>query len=209
VTALEWYEATRLDGTKGQAANVPTAVLLQLREESRLTRFFVARHGEGRKYWEVTYPDGTYTHNALTQAEAKQQAESWQPDPELVQLVDDVSDETDSAPAAASSASVVPDVTAAAIIHAIVDAAAAQQRNWNRGGYSMNYIGRQQQDSLTAISELVALRAAIDDDIRRLVGLARTNTSGSHWNTNAATWVDVGAALGVTKQSAQSKYGGA
>lgn len=196
MSALEWYEATRLDGTKGIAANSDHGV-----------RFFVGRHGEGRKYWGVTYPDSTYTHNALTQAEAKLQAESWEPDSELVQLLDDAeiseSGAADVMPAAAVKSGPTDVVE-------LVDALVVEVRSRpveNRGrGWGYQDAGQTQREALAAIAELAQLRAAVDRAITAQVAVARTST-GSAWYSNAATWAHIGEALGVTKQSAQAKYG--
>lgn len=209
VSALEWYEATHLDGTKGLAANSPDGV-----------RFFIRRHGEGRKYWGVTYPDGTYTHNALTQAEAKLQAESWKPDPELVQLLDD--DALSVLHDSACIPSTGPDATPAAAVESaspdggdvdlvmLVDTVviAARNRDVPRGGRGWGYqdAGESQRRALIAIEELVKLRGVVATALRAQVAMARNNT-GTQWYSNAATWSDVGAALGVSKQSAQAKYG--
>lgn len=196
--------------------------------------FTVARHGEGRKYWGVSYPDGTYTHSALTQTEAKQQAESWAPDKSLVALsgIDDARDRDQSEvpddeyrvefaneprqPALTVHAGVAgqatlthelaesSSMTPAGAVSAIIDAAPAIKIQPNNP-YSYNSHGKAQTRALQVLAALVELRAETEAAIRHQVQIARTNT-GNSWNSNAATWEDVGKALGVTKQSAQARY---
>lgn len=169
-------------------------------------RFIVERHGEGRKYWGVTYPDGTYTHNALTQGEAKQQAETWRPDPTLVPLVDERQPGL-TAELGAGTESAAPDsFTAAAVVSAFIDAASRRDVERTRKGWGYQDAGADQQKALSVLRDLAELRRLVDESIRAQVAEARKNT-GSAWYSNAATWSDVGAALGVTKQSAQAKYG--
>jgi hypothetical protein len=50
-------------------------------------------------------------------------------------------------------------------------------------------------DALRAAAEV---RAAVDDHLRTLVDWARTE---------GATWAEIGAAIGVTAQAAQQRYG--
>lgn len=149
--------------------------------------FTVQRHGEGRKYWGVTYPDGTYTHTALTQGEAKEQAEAWEPDPTLVQL--ELGQDA---------------LTRELVARVIADA--EPMKPAGRGYYSYNSTGEKQQKALGALRDLKALRDAVETAIREQVEVARTNT-GNSWTSNAARWDDVGEALGVTKQSAASRFG--
>jgi hypothetical protein len=205
-----WYSGTNLEGRSVLALNIDEG-------EFKGRRITVARHGEGRKYWGVTYPDGTYEHSALSQTEAKQQAEAWRPDKTIVALVDEKSVQADAAPASDVSTSGGADFAAAAgITSGALDAVElvdlvvqnATGRDIPRGGRGWGYqdAGDGQRRALVAIEDLAALRSAIDNAIRAQVAVARNNT-GSSWYSNAATWADIGAALGVTKQSAQAKYG--
>lgn len=155
-----------------------------LRDERGL--FTVQRHGEGRKYWGVTYPDGTYTHTALTQAEAKTQAEAWEPDPTLVQL----------------------EMRQVSLTRELVDnvIAKAEPIKPQQSYYSYTSVGSDQQKALGALRDLKTLRDEVETAIRAQVEIARKDTHGG-WSTNAATWDHVGSALGVTKQSAASRFG--
>ena len=148
--------------------------------------FVVTRHGEGRKYWGVAYPDGTYTHTALTLEEAKRQAETWKRDPTLVQL----------------------DLGHAPLTHEVVNRviASAEPMKPEQSYYSYTSVGADQQKALGALRELRALRDEVEAAIREQVEIARKDTHGG-WSTNAATWDHVGKALGVTKQSAASRFG--
>lgn len=147
--------------------------------------FTIRRHGEGRKYWEVHYPDGTWTHSALSLKAAKTQAASWEPDPSLAELPE-------------------PPSLAAAVVSGVIDS--APPLTFPRNGYSYQSAGEKQRRALSVIAALVELRAETELAIRHQVELARINTGGN-WNSNAAVWEEVGKALGVTKQSAQAKYG--
>lgn len=155
-----------------------------LRNERGL--FTVQRHGEGRKYWGVTYPDGTYTHTALTQAEAKAQAETWEADPTLVQL----------------------ELRQVSLTRELVDSIieGAEPMKPDQSYYSYTSVGADQQKALGALRELRALRDDVETAIREQVEIARKDTHGG-WSSNAATWDHVGKALGVTKQSAASRFG--
>lgn len=186
--------------------------------------FTVRRHGEGRKYWGVTYPDGTYTHNALTASAAKAQAQSWRPDPSLVSLSDNLDGEfidggdsshgaeylnvssSRSGPVPAPSAvgTGYPPLTPAGAVSAIIDGAPAVKIA--TAAYSYNDTGASQQKALSAVVALAELRAEVEASIAQQIALARANTS-HQWGSNSATWEQVGKALGVTKQSAQSRYG--
>jgi hypothetical protein len=177
-----------------------------LYRETEEGRFFVMRHGEGRKYWGVQYPDGTYTHSALTKAEAKQQAEAWQRDPSLTTLAGSQSANPDTELQGATE-SVSTDVSpAAAVVSAFVDALSSREFKRAQKGWDQRTAGDAQQRALGILRELAALRAAVDEAILDQVAKARKNT-GSDWYPNSATWADVGAALGVTKQSAQARFG--
>jgi hypothetical protein len=194
-----WYAGTSLDGRSVQALNIDSGPYAG-------RRITVARHGEGRKYWGVTYPDGTYTHDARTQAEAKLQAEAWSPDASLVPLLEAGSGDADAMPAAELAASGAADWTAAAVVSAFVDAASRRDFEKTRKGWGYQDAGKQQQRALLVLRELAALRIEVGKAIDEQVAAARLNTGGA-WYSNAATWADVGAALGVTKQSVQAKYG--
>ena len=211
--------------------------------------FVVRRHGEGRKYWGVTYPDGTYTHNARTQAEAKLQAGAWEPDETLVQLVDGKSaepddefpicndcgrgltsvvgdgvnaqlcdqcdadqldqlvdpwsDEPDDAPAAAAVASVEADDDAGMSGQDFLPDAGD---DWQTAREKQDNLRRHRRSALECIPSLVAARASLDAQIAEMVERARL-TSGSYYDYDRPTWEQIGKALGVTKQSAQAKYG--
>lgn len=172
-------------------------------------RFFVMRHGEGRKYWGVQHPDGTYTHSALTQAEAKRQAEAWEPDATLTTLVD-------APPAAAAAEARDVDTPSSTVdglrvLVELVDVIVRKARergesNPTGRGYGYQATGNTQQGALEAIRDLVALRGVVERAINAQVAVARHN-SGRSWYSNAATWSDIGEALGVSKQGAQAKYG--
>jgi hypothetical protein len=152
--------------------------------------FTVERHGEGRKYWGVTYPDGTYTRNALTQSEAKEQAEAWEPDPTLVPLV-----ELDRQ----------PDLTRELVERAI--AAAEPFKPSGRSYYSVFSLTDSHRRALGALVELKKLRDAVQLAIVEQVAIARTDSSPSYYTKTAATWEQVGEALGITKQAASGRYG--
>ncbi len=148
-------------------------------------RFKVQRHGEGRKYWEAHYPDGTHVDTFTTRQAARESCGVWAPDPSLVALVDQVSIEVDDAAAAAAAHdSRVP----LEPIHGPInrDSRAAALRN---------------------IATLVDLRHELEDELRRQVAVARDDGGRSYWS-EARTWPDIGKALGVSKQAAAKKYGG-
>lgn len=202
-----WYSGTNLEGRSAIAMNIDEG-------EFKGRRITVARHGEGRKYWGVTYPDGTYEHSALSQAEAKQQAERWTPDTTLTVLAGTESVKADRSPggssggvdAAAAAGMLSGELDAVELVDLVVQNAVG--REIPRGGRGWGYqdAGDSQKRALTALGDLAALRQAVEGAIRAQVAVARNNT-GSSWYSNAATWADVGAALGVTKQSAQAKFG--
>lgn len=66
--------------------------------------------------------------------------------------------------------------------------------------------GQKQRDALQRLAALRDLREAVEAEIRSEVATARKNTRQEFYPNNAS-WIEVGAALGVTKQSAQARYG--
>lgn len=202
----------RLERMTGQwIAYVKNAVQGQLLVDDEQGEFFVSRHGEGRKYWGLVYPDGTYTHNALTQAEAKKQAENWVPDATLVTLElggqDDLTNPTsvsqDALPVAIANDQ-EPLTVELVIAGYLADAEPFKAES--RSYYAQ--LGDEQKSALSNLHALAALRRAVEERIREEVYAARRNTGTSQWYTNNATWEQVGKALGVSKQSAQGRYGG-
>lgn len=155
-------------------------------------KFEVTRHAGGRKYWGVLYPDGTYTHTARTQGEAKEQAEAWSPDPTLIAL--DVSLSGNADTPAARAVSGVIDTSRGCFV--------PKKRGWNANGDA----GNAAKEALAALRALVDLRAAVEEAIRDQVSTARTNTA-TGWCSNVATWDEIGEAMRVTKQSAQARFG--
>jgi hypothetical protein len=82
------------------------------------------------------------------------------------------------------------------------DAAAPQAK-----GYGTTSPGTDQKEALKRLRGLARLRSSIEIAIIDQVDEARKNT-GNSWYPNSATWELVGAALGVAKQSAATRYGG-
>ena len=72
--------------------------------------------------------------------------------------------------------------------------------------YGTTSAGKEQQDALKAVRGLARLRRLVEEAVIVQVDESRRNT-GSSYYPNAATWELVGAALGVTKQSARTRYG--
>ena len=71
--------------------------------------------------------------------------------------------------------------------------------------YGTTSAGKEQQDALKAVRGLARLRRLVEQAV--IVQVDESRRSGSSYYPNAATWELVGAALGVTKQSARTRYG--
>jgi len=207
-------------------------------------RYVIERHGQGRKFWGVTFPDGTYRHNALTQAAAKLQAELWEPDPQLVQLVelveygaqrheyddvqyveageqsggtddnagDDASSDADETPAvAAGNPSDESDDHAGDggqdFVTIVDESQEVVTSSWGTDRERSDRVKEFRRHALAQLPAAVEARARIDADIARLVEEARTPNPHAYYDYGMPTWEQIGKALGVTKQSAQAKYG--
>lgn len=169
--------------TRGRPCDVGT--------DSLLRRYRVERHGEGRSRWDVVLPDGT-TETVQRKADAVARAESWEPDSELVPLVDAETGD--------------PDDDLVAQIMRLAALLNGDEKAPPTNVYSYNSTGTRQNDALKALRGLSRLRVEVETLVQASVDVARTN-DGNSWNSNAATWEQVGAALGVKKQSASARYG--
>jgi hypothetical protein len=63
------------------------------------------------------------------------------------------------------------------------------------------------QVALRNLAKLRALRKIVDQLTREQVAIARTNTTGNLYWSDAVTWPEIGLALGVSKQAVAAKYG--
>jgi len=72
---------------------------------------------------------------------------------------------------------------------------------------SVPAIRERRKAALDNLTKLAELRAALELAIATNVAQAR-EANASYYDYGAPTWETIGKALGVTKQSAQAKYGG-
>ena len=177
--------------SRGRACDVGT--------DAQMRRFRVERHGEGRSRWDVTTPDGVTT-TVERKSDAVELAESWTPDESLVPLVDEIED-----PTPRSWSDWTDDELRAYVVDVALGIDGDEQAPRDNV-YAYTSTGKEQQTALKAARGLTRLRKLIDAEIMSQVAGARYNT-GTQWSSNAATWSQVGAAVGITKQSASSRFG--
>ena len=159
--------------------------------------YIVQRHGAGRSHWDAVLPDGS-TETFTRKSDATAACEAWE---EL--LPGEVSGESNPSDR---------DETASPDLPAALAALANEFSTYDPRGadrssmYGYNSAGEKQLAALHAIRGLAIIRAEIETLIQSAVDAARVN-SGNSWSSNAATWDQVGGALGVKKQSASARYG--
>lgn len=160
----------------------------------------VGRHGAGRSHWDAALPDGstsTLTSKKAALEACEDFAEQFPPqllgqEDLTVELAQEAED---------------PDVQLrATLVRLALDVDGGRPAPKKQGYYSGGGTGAEQTKALKVIRGLAGTRAALEREMQAQVDAARLNT-GSSWYSNAATWDLVGEALGVSKQSASTRYG--
>lgn len=112
---------------------------------------------------------------------------------------------TDAQPAEGQEALTLPQVATSWAKEFAKGNAPEVERN---AGYYTEGAGVEQRKALGEVIALVELRKAVEEEIRLAIGRARKSTGGGYYgDRQIASWDFIGKALGVTKQSAQSRYG--
>lgn len=163
----------------------------------------VGRHGAGRSHWDAALPNGgiaTVTSKKAAQEACENFATTFPP--QLLEhgqenLTRELTSET-------GDQSIYTQLVELALK---IDSDDPAPRSTSSGySYSERTTGSEQEHALKVIRGLAAIRRSVEEAIRIEVEQARKNTTGSNWRDNSATWDVIGLALGVTKQSARSRY---
>ena len=183
-------------------------------DEGRLHQ--VQRHGTGRKYWEAHYPDGTHVDNFTTAAAAKRSCEQWEVDPTLVPLVDEETTPVVTPPATGQDSltdagvdeETTPVVTSPAE-ELLPFRSVIADHLWDASGDPVTRSIR--AEALKNVATLAQMRATVEQLLRDQIAIARTGKKdrwgGFRYGDEPRTWSEIGAALGVSKQAAATRYG--